>query len=300
MRYLTLYSPAMMDIKYFKQQDLIKYENNKYVGVAAITNDKDVYAVAIGSGAGRPEFLALADLNDLLVRPYKYPKYSQSFRDMFPFDVMNLDYCDSLFWQGNQHEISLHVNALNTAINLQKRTKARKFALLLTTRADLGQLASHFLANLAIRIDDNISRNIDFKQKYESLYANNDGASLLRNMYGEFVPLGMVKFIANLISSNGFEVVDCETAYLIRNEELPERWLLHTAFSVALPRATLRSLGRPFHLERNVVQYLDRRKNGNLIELTEKADKRELEKQHGNCVSELAKISFELPVPEPE
>jgi len=289
-----------MDIKYFEKQGLIKYENHQYVGVAAITNDEDAYAMAIGSGAGRPEFLVPADLNDLLVRPFKYPKYSQPFYNMFPFDVMNMDYCDSLFCKGNQHEISLHVNALNKAISLQKRNHARKFALLLTTRADQGQLAQHFLSDLARRIDDNILHNNDFRLKYTSLYNNNDCASLWRDKYEEFVPLGLIKFVANLISSNGYEVVDCETAYLVRDNKPPVRWILHTAFSVALPRSQLRYLGRPFHLERNVVRYLDRREDGTLMKLTEKTDSIRLETQHKALVSELAAISFELHVPEPE
>ena len=276
-KYLTLYSPAMMDIKYFERQGLIRYEKQRYVGVAAVTKDEEVYAAAIAAGAGRPEFLAMADLNDLLVRPSKRPKYSRRFRSMFPFDVLNLDYCNSLFCRGNRHEISLQVLALDTVIGLQKQAKAKKFALLLTTRADPGQVAQHFLDDLAKRIDTNLNRNPDFKGRYDSLYAGINGGSLLKQQYEEFVPLGLVKFVGNLVSSHGFELMDCETASLVRDGELPERWILHTAFLVALPRASLKSLGRQDYLERKVVRYLDRRIDGQLVRLAERTDSARLE-----------------------
>ena len=300
MKYLTLYSPAMMDIKYFERQGLIRLADGKYLGVAAVTNDDEAYAAAIEGGVGRPQFLAPADLNDLLVRPLKYPKYSAPFRGMFPFDVMNLDYCNSLFCSGNQNEISLHVSALNKAIALQQQSGAKRFALLLTTRADPGLVAEHFLDDLADRIDSNLSRNAVFRRRYESLYTRIDGASLLAKQYDEFMPLGLVKFVGNLISSHGFELRDCEAAYLIRGQEPRERWILHTAFSVALPKSTLKSLGRPEYLERNVVRYLDRRMNGTMIRLAERADSKRLEAQHAKTVAELAAIGFELHIPEPE
>ena len=44
-RYLTLYSPPLMDVKYFSQLGYI-LKGDKYSNVVGVTNDKDAYAAA--------------------------------------------------------------------------------------------------------------------------------------------------------------------------------------------------------------------------------------------------------------
>lgn len=45
-RYLTLYSPPLIDVKYFALQGHIERKDGKYVGAVGVTYDEEAYADA--------------------------------------------------------------------------------------------------------------------------------------------------------------------------------------------------------------------------------------------------------------
>lgn len=297
-RYLTLLSPAMMDVKHFHERGLIQYADGVYEGVAGIIDDPGEYARAITTGAGRPQLLVQADLNELIVQPSRYPKDRRAFLGMFPFDVINLDYCNCLFWKRNRRDVSLHIRALERIIDRQRRTGCQRFAIFVTTLAEPEQVAEHFLCNLAERIDWNLRHNPPFATCFQRLFQSNAASGLRQQSHQEFMPVGVLKFLADLVSSVGFEVMDCETAYLFRTSG---HWILHVALLAKLPgNVSLRSIGRQAHLERNITNYLHRCIDRDLLELDERKDVPRLQRKHKKQVAKLAAIGFELPVPEPE
>ena len=297
-RYLTLFSPAMMDIKHFHRQGLITFTRGQYDGVVGITNDQGAYADAIGSGAGRPQLLIQADVNDLLVRPAQYPRFARAFRQMFPFDIINLDYCDSVFLKTDEQELSQHISALNTIIRRQRGAQCRAFAILVTTLAERGQVAAPFLLDLSTRIDANLANNPEFAKRFGQLFPSNTPARLRKADQQGFLRLGVPKFIANLVSDVGFEVIDSDTAYLFRRSG---HCVLHVAMLARMPPTdSLGSLGRQTYRERNLTNYLDRWINGKLIDLKEAKDLPRLEEKHKAYVTELAAATFEVAVPEPQ
>lgn len=300
-KYLTLYSPAMMDIKHFEERGLIKTEQDRYVGVVGVTDDEDAYHQATTEGTGRPEFLLCADIDDLFASPQSREKQARALYSLFPFDVINLDYCNSVYLKGRQDELSSHLLALEKLVDRQRRTGAEKFAFFLTTRAEPGQLAGPFLDVLEERVNLNLVNNNEFKSKFDKLYDGCTPGDLKRGRYDEFVPIGLVKFISNILSSNGYEILDCDSALLVRDFRSPERWLMHIAILVDLPTPTgLRGYGRQTHLERKVAKYLDKRSKNKLISLTEKGDYNQLKRIHGAHLQALARKGFELEVPDPE
>ena len=300
--YLTLYSPPMMDIKHFQKRGLLDLSDNVYRGVVAATPYDDAYHQAITSGRGRPELVIKADVNLLLVGARSLPRRDrQRFLERFPFEVVNLDYSDSIFWGANEHDVSLHLAALRKLVDLQRRNGADKFALFLTTTAELGTIASHFLDVLGERVATNLRFSRNFATKFHSLYQGQTPEELRNSHYDEFVPLGLAKFVTNLLTSNGFELVECETAVIQRPTKTPPRRMLHVACLVRMPpTVNLRGMGRQTHLERRIVDYLDKREKGKLIHLDEKSDSRQLKKQHGTYIEQLATDTFELQVPSPE
>jgi len=296
-RYLTLFSPAMMDIKHLHRQGLISFDGGRYDGVVGITNDEGAYANAISSGGGRPELLVPADIDDLLVRPARYPRYASAFRKMFPFDIINLDYCDSMFLRADSQQLSQHVRALNKIIAMQRGAQCSAFAIFVTTLAERGQIAAPFLSDLTTRIDSNLSNNPDFANRFHRLFPSKTTAALCQADQQGFLRLGVPKFVADLVSNVGFEIVDSDTAYLFRRSG---HCVLHVAVLAQLPRdLSLKSLGRQAHRERRLSRFLDRWCRGELMDLSENKDIARLEHKHKAYVTDLAAATFELRVPEP-
>jgi hypothetical protein len=296
----------MMDIKYFHDKGLIELSDGVYKGVVGVTADSVAYANAM-EGEGRPEYMYPHNINDLLVRPRKGA--DKEFLEHFPFNVINLDYCNSLFFNTRDPDAaSLQSQAIERVFDKQRSTKIRRFVLLVTTLAEREEVADHFLENLTSRIDYNIANNSQFKKIYNASFGEVTGQDLLVDSYEDFAPLGIVKFIADLATTNGFKVIDCETASLVRDRRCrsghPARWLLHVAFLLGRPtendRRKLKNLGNTSFLERNVYKYLEYRQQDTLLSVSETENYNDLQEQHGKLLERLASESFEISIPEPE
>jgi hypothetical protein len=126
---------------------------------------------------------------------------------------------------------------------------------------------------------------------------------LLRKDYGTFVPVGVSKLFSQILAHNSFELVRVDGRVLVRNDEPPDRWLLHLAFQVragGAPRS-LRALGRraPFY-ERELATFVERVGKKELEWMNEKDDHGRLNAKHGPYVAELAAQTLDLPIPEAE
>ena len=126
-KYLTLYSPPMMDIKHFHRNRLLDYDGETYRGVVAVTYDARHFAEAMKKSAGRPALLLPGDIDQLLTA--EDTPDAERLRSEFPFQVINLDYTNCLFGQTNPRPISEHLQAIEEIIRLQYRTSHRYFYL---------------------------------------------------------------------------------------------------------------------------------------------------------------------------
>jgi hypothetical protein len=290
----------MMDIKHFAKQGLIEFDGEVYKGVVAATYDEAAYSDAFSGSKGRPELMLLGNINNLLVPPFTRPRESKKLKGMFPFDAINLDYTNSVFARTNPLPISDHLNALDRLIRYQSKANSRGFALFVTTRADRGQFAEKFIKTLVLRINDNVASNPEFKKAFVRLYNTEESTTVLRNTYDDFVQIGLVKLIANILSSYRFETIECTNWEIIRDERPPVRVLHHIAFFARPVRKSLDSFARPHHFERRVGAFLGQKADGQLVTLRETANNAEYNKRHGDDVRQLAEDTFELSVPEPE
>jgi len=208
--YLTLFSPAMMDIKHFHRCGLLDFSENVYKGVVAVTNDDDAYNEGITGGRGRPELIVAADIDRLLIDPKEVPPIDcKRFREQFPFQVVNLDYTNSIFFEAEKREVSRHLEALHKLVDLQRSNGANSFALFLTTTAEQGTIASHFLDVLGDRVATNLRLSRDFATRFHSTYGGQTPDQLRATHYDEFVPLGLAKFVTNLLSDGQEISVAC-------------------------------------------------------------------------------------------
>ena len=308
-KYLTLYSPPMMDIKHFHHNHLLDYDGETYRGVVAVTYIERHFAEAMKKSAGRPALLLHGDIDQLLTA--EDTPDAKRLRSEFPFQVINLDYTNWLFGQANPRPISEHLQAIEEIIRLQHRTHSDEFVLFVTTRAERGgtptrnRFTGAFLRELSDRIDENLGGNPEFSQSFRRCFGDFAGKDLLARNYKSFVPLGISKLVAGILARHSYEIESADGRVLVRDQRGPVRWLLHLAFHIRssiLPRASrLRELGRPkdFYFERTLAGFVDLVGNGNLLWLSETADGRRLDAKHGAYVRELFAQTLDLGIPEP-
>lgn len=299
-RYLTLYSPPMMDIKYFYKKGLIKQEEDFFKGVTAVTYDGKAYTQAISEVPVRPEVMIQGNINKLLSAQMKNTFEHKKLLNLFPYQVINLDYTGTLFSASNEMEVSEHLLAIDQILDYQKIKKANKFVLFITTRVDQHALFNQsFIQNLQERVDENVDHNIHFRQRFESVVGAVKASQFMSTNYGEFVALGLVKLIASMLASKKFKLIDSNAMWLIRDERPPVENLLHLAFHAEEHVVSgMRSLGRPvWQLEENVLKFLDGLKG--IPTLTETIHKQAFDIKHSVEILELQKMTYEIDIPDP-
>lgn len=305
-RYLTLYSPPLMDVKLFAEKGLIEFNADKklYVGVVGATYDAKAYAAAQETLGGRLDLLLDVNINDLLDKPSKYPAKAKQLAEKFPFDAVNLDYTNSIFHESTKEDISEHLRALDALINRQNAADAKKFALMITTRSDL-KFAEAFLADINARIDANIKTTPGFVEEFTRVFGCGNASDLAALARGKFLSIGLAKFVAAVLEDYGYRISSCDAHWLIRDAVKPVRELLHLAFLVErppLPRALKKPTDagrRKHHLESEIVRFVGKHFDG-IASIKETSDFKLLNQKHGADIARLSALNFEVATPEPE
>jgi hypothetical protein len=306
-KYLTLYCPPLMDVKHFYKKNYIKLEDGVYSGVVGVTNDpEEGYSKTISGAAGRPELLKIGFIHDLM------QKKEKDLLEKFPFDAINLDYCDQLFGKLNKEDISRNLNDITRIIEHQSKGNSNKFVLFVTTRADIsnagGGFAPNFLDNLSDRIEANIKINPTFNRKYKQLFNNHLPKEIATTNYQSFIATGIIKLISMELAVQGYTIKDCDVFWLTRNQNPPQRDLLHIALFISegsnddlikFRENRLRHIGSFIFLEMGATLILDKIIGGQIKSINEIEHRKSLEMEYGKYLESLNKENFELPVPEP-
>lgn len=291
--YLTLYCPPAMDVRYFYDKGLIEFRDGVYQGVVGVTWNEKGYVKTLNNLEGRLEKFKIGKINDFLREKDK------ELSDKFPFDVINLDYCNHLV----QNYVSDNLEDIERVVSLQKDRNCNQFVLFITTRTDKNAknkcgFPPNFIKMLEQRIELNISKVPSFKVKYNSLFNSRKPSS------DEFLVIGIVKFISNILAEKEYFIKDCSAGWLVRNNNKPEIELLHLAFLVSL-KTTYRKKcfyeygGGRVYLESSAVRILDQIIDKKIYALTEKDDKAKLERIYGTYLTRLKETNFELSIPSP-
>jgi hypothetical protein len=312
-KYFTFYAPTIMDIKHFCKRGYVKFEDNVYKDVASITNNEEEgYAAIISEGAGRPEILRIGEAHKLI------STRDREFISKFPFDVINLDYCNYIFGDNVSPYLSGNLKDIKLILERQKKANSEEFILFVTSRTDRTKkakagkgdrigFASNFIDELITRINVNLAKNLEFREKFRSLFPSKSIESVIKESYSEFISIGIMKLISMSLASYKYEIVDCESAWLTRDAKEPVEDLLHVAFHVKKGKVKrhggkgLSEFGSEtfYYLESGVVKVLDQIISGTVIALTEQKDYKVLNDKLGPYIEELREETFELPVPEP-
>jgi hypothetical protein len=298
--YLTLYCPTMMDIKYFTKVGLITHEDNTYKGVVGITNNSKDYAAAIASLNGRIELLLEGTANDVINS--RDGKITKQILSKFPFDAINLDYCDYIFGSRDTEFLSSDLLDFISIMQKQNESNCKEFVLFLTTRSDVnatgGGFAKSFKSSLKRSISDNIEKYPVFKQKFISNFNTSELNAFERDNYDYFIAVGIIKLLLKELFTHGYTIKDCNANWLIRNDESPLRSLLHLAFHISRPKATVKKLVSDIgKSEYGGEIILDRIKAGHTNKYTVKSDFERLNSMYSVLIGSFG--TFEIDTPKP-
>jgi hypothetical protein len=304
--YLTLFSPPLMDVKHFANKGIVVFQDGIYKNVVAITRTwKEGYNKIIKESRGRPELIKVGLINDFLSQKDK------ELIDKFPFDVINLDYCNSIFGTENKPYLSENLKDLQQIIGYQNKKDCQKFILFITTRTDKNNpggigFAANFLSDLSRRIKVNIDYHKNFNDKYKTLFNYVMPHDLVNQDFENFISLGLVKLIGMELASHTYTIQSSDIHWLKRDTGKYQRDLLHIALLIEKgkpinykPRKKIQDIGTTIQLDAGVVTVLDRMINGEIKTINERNDLQRLQQKNGKHITSLREDTFEIPIPRP-
>lgn len=305
-KYLTLYCPPLTDVKHFWSKGHIKLEKGVYKGAVGITNEPQKgYSQTISEGVGRLELLKEGIMHNLL------EKREKDLIEKFPFDVINLDYCNHIYGSYDNQYISGNLQDIAAIIKQQDRKECGEFVLFATTRTDRSRPGGRgfpvtFIRNLSERIGLNIDKNINFEKGYKQIFGGESPFDIARKNSNMFISIGIIKLISMCLAEKSYAIKDCDVFWLTRTERGPLRKFLHIALLVNRGKPLkcsgqtryLEQVGTTEYIENGAAIILDKVINRNIVFLNDRVDKGRLQKKYGEYIKSL-KESFELTVSEP-
>ncbi len=296
--YLTLYSPPLMDVKYFNHCGYIKAVNGKYSDVVGVTVDKDAFADSNSSLDNRLELLLPGNINDLLNGKNK-STFAKQLESKFPFDVINLDYTDALHKYSIELELSPHFQAIETILKKQK-TKD-KYTLFLTTYVDLNIYNENFLNDLKEILDDNIKNTVGFYEKFQAVCNCENATEFMKTNSNNFFVISLLKYILLFLKDYGYTLKEAGIKWIVRDAKEPTRSMLHLAFLietfVPVPASGRKIVGKRINkVEEESIKYI----KDVYSSIAESTDYDNLFERHSVQINDFNNRTFELDVPEPK
>jgi len=295
--YLTLFSPPLMDVKFFNKEGHIKIVDYKYsdvVGVYLPSDHDKNYTQIISEGQARIGSLVKGDIDNKEV--------IKELKNNFPFDVINLDYCNYLYGRNYTPYVSRHMQAIDEIVLLQRSHSIKEFILFVTSRIDPSPtgFAKDFLGELVDIVNSNIVTYPDWKQKFDLAFNNKSLAELKKSSREDFITIGLTKLIALTLSNYNYKIIDTDAYRLVRDRNQQKRDLLHLAFHIKLitPVKT-KDLAIPRNYEKESKILLNKYIDSKIVILKESSDLINLQTKHAKIIKELNEINFEYPTPEP-
>ena len=227
-KYLTLYSPPLMDVKYFNKIGLISSTSEKYEGVVGVTNDGKEYSASISTLKKRLEKLLRGDINKLLSSENDSRNEVKDLKESFPFDVINLDYTDVLHRLSLESDLSDHFQAIDEILRLQRRKQKTEFVLFITTNVKLNDYNTNFLFTLSKLFDDNIQNTPNFINRLIKKFQCRSAEEFQNKDERNYFSIAIVKFILQFLKRNNYSLSSGDINWIIRRNSS----MLHLAFHI--------------------------------------------------------------------
>ncbi len=299
--YLTLYSPPLMDVKYFHNCGLIEENDGVYQNVVGVGFNTDAEADTTARLDKRLELLLSGNINTLITGDKSKPEKVKQLESKFPFDVINLDYTDTLHNYSREEELSPHISAIETILERQSKRNKEDFILFVTTDANMPAYLPKFIEDLRALIDKNIAETPQFSERLKRATNCNNSTEYFNRFQKDCFAVSLVKFILGLLSDYSYTIVKGDIKWLIRDQRDEEKRMLHLGFHIKRfmpPKINSRSAigNRRNNVEAKSVGFIAK----DYYAITEKNDLDRLKRLHAEQLNDFNRRTFELDVPEPK
>ncbi len=187
-KYLTFPGPNALDIGLLYKSNLLDKTKDGKLSVA-ICDKENAEKVALHLEKFGGVLAYSSEELNVALENRKNPLVKE-----FPFDVINLDFCNSLISPNRGN-----MQALDHVFQLQR---GQSFLLLLTARIDLQQKEEHFEI-----IVDNLENEEGFREAYQFLYETDDPEACLED-YTNFTQIVFSKVIARYGRTFGYRTLE--------------------------------------------------------------------------------------------
>lgn len=205
-RYLTLPAYHRLDVSLFLKEGLLEVtrgsqDEPEEIYVAAFENDPGKFALMKGH---MPSFklFGCESIEKALTDPNN--KYYHELRNLFPFDVINLDLTTSLT---PEHEgpYSKTMDAVDTIFDIQSG-QGIDWALFLTFRNVPEDLEEGARKQLFENLQDNIDNNPEILEAFQKRYQKNSVQGLEKSDVKKCISQSVVKWLVDRAHQHKFEV----------------------------------------------------------------------------------------------
>ena len=245
LKYFTLTTPALYDVRILERSGLIERTERGYPGVGFCElNDKDY-----------------AEISRRLRRcSWSYKGYFEEmvsnhpdFETSFGFDVVNLDFILVPF-PGQESPLDGTWGAIQQLLRVQ-RNKRISFDLFLTFRGRRDETNEEAIAQVAKLLSKNLEDGRGV-QEFENQVGHLDPFKLLQDDYVQFLCMGLPKLLVVDALDLGFEISRADVFKYPREGDRGPYEIVKFAFGLEVPDLSQRRFAEPPHSIRNYDEWV--------------------------------------------
>ena len=245
LRYFTLTTPALYDVRVLERSGLIERTERGYPGVGFCElNDKD-YA-EISRRLQRCSWSYKGYFEEMVSH---HPEFETS----FGFDIINLDFILVPF-PGRESPLDGTWGAIQQLLRVQ-RNKRISFDLFITFRGSRDGTNEEAISEVAKLLSQNLEDGRGV-QEFERQVGHIDPFKLMQDDYVKFLCMGLPKLLVGDALDLGYEISRAKVFKYPRDGEHGPYEIVKFAFGLEIPDSSLRRFAQPPHSVRNYDEWV--------------------------------------------
>lgn len=245
LKYFTLTTPALYDVRVLERSGLVERTERGYPGVGFCEfNDKDY--TEISRKLRRCSWSYKGYFEEMV-------SHHPDFETRFGFDVINLDFILVPF-PGQESPLDGTWGAIQQLLRVQ-RSKRISFDLFMTFRGSRDETNEEAIAQVAQLLRTNLEDGRGV-QEFENQVGRLDPFRLLQDDYSRFLCMGLPKLLVGDALDLGFEISKAKVFKYPREGDRGPYEIVKFAFGLEVPNPSQRRFAQPPHSIRNYDEWV--------------------------------------------